>query len=130
MRKFAQILFTISLSLMVVGLLDTPEASARTQYQKAMGKLYPDLLKKHGTGAEGKKKLSCKTCHPGKTKKKRNDYGVALGKAIGKKNEKDEDKIKKAFETIAKEKSGKDKEKTFGELIKDGKLPGGDKEAN
>lgn len=130
MRKFAQIVLGLSLCLAVVGILDTPEAAARTQYQKQMGKLYPELLKKHGTGKEGAKKFSCKACHPGKTKKKRNDYGVALSKALGKKNEKDEDKIKEAFEKVAKEKSGKDKEKTYGELIKDGQLPGSEKEAN
>ncbi len=130
MRKTVQILFTMSLGLMVIGLLDTSEAHARKQYRDAMNKVYPDLAKKHGTGKEGKKSLSCKVCHPGKTKKKRNDYGVALGKAIGKKNEKDEDKLKKAFEKIAKEKSSKDKEKTFGELIKAEKLPGSEKAAN
>jgi hypothetical protein len=129
MRKTVQILFTCSLALMVVGLLDTSDAHARKQYRDAMNKAYPELTKKHGTGKEGKKNLSCKVCHPGKTKKKRNDYGAALGKALGKKNEKDEDKLKKAFEKIAKEKSSKDKEKTFGELIKDNKLPGSDKEA-
>ena len=129
MRKTVQILFTCSLALMVVGLLDTSDAHARKQYRDAMNKIYPELAKKHGAGAEGKKSLSCKVCHPGKTKKKRNDYGAALAKALGKKNQKDKDKIKEAFEKIAKEKSSKDKEKTFGELIKDGKLPGSDKAA-
>ncbi|MFK7820344.1 MAG: hypothetical protein AB8G99_16605 [Planctomycetaceae bacterium] len=130
MRNFAKVALSLSAALMVVGMMDTPEANARTQYQKQMGKIYPDLLKKHGTGKEGAKKFSCKVCHPGKTKKKRNDFGVALTKAMGKKNQKDEAKIKEAFEKVAKEKSGKDKAKTYGELIKDGKLPGSEKEAN
>ncbi len=123
MRKCVHILFTLSLGLMLVGIVGTQEASARQQYQKALGKIYPDLLKKHGKGEEGKKKFECKVCHPGKSKKQRNDYGTALAKALGKKNEKDEDKIKEAIEKVAKEESST-KGKTFGDLIKDGKLPG------
>lgn len=129
MRSCTRLLATIAFGLLVIGVLDAPEASARSQYEKAMRKIYPDLLKKHGK-APDQKKFDCKVCHPGKTKKKRNDYGVALSKAIGKKNEKDEDKIKEAFEKVAKEKSTKDKSKTYGELIKDGELPGTEKEAN
>lgn len=129
MRKFAQILLSCSLALLVVGVLDAPEAQARTQYQKAMGKIYPKLLEKHGKKKGDTKKFDCTVCHAGKTKKKRNDYGAALAKALGGKKVKDEDKIKKAFETVAKEKSTKDSKKTYGELIKDNKLPGTDKEA-
>lgn len=130
MRKYAQLLFTLALGFLFFGTADVQEAHARSQYQKQMGKLYPALLKEKGSGEEGKKKFKCSVCHPGKTKKKRNDYGVALSKAIGKKNEKDTDKIKKAFEKVAKEKSTKDKAKTYGELIEEKKLPGTDKEAN
>ncbi len=126
MRTYARILFTLSLGLLIIGTVDTQDAQARSQYEKAMGKLYPELLKKHGTEKSGKKKFDCKICH-GKTKKKRNDYAKALEKALGKKKETDADKIKEALEKIAKEKSTIDKAKTYGELIKDGKLPGSDK---
>ncbi len=93
-----------------------------------MTKTYPDLAKKHG-GDTGK--LGCAVCHPkdAKEKKKaRNNYGAALGKVVGKKNQTDEDKIKEALTKIEKEKSA-DGTKTFGDLIKEGKLPGTDEVA-
>jgi hypothetical protein len=77
-----------------------------------------------------KEETKCAACHNGgDDKKKRNDFGNALGEVIvgkdvgGKKNEPDVAKIKKALEAVAKEKSGTEG-KTFGELIKSGKLPG------
>jgi hypothetical protein len=100
---------------------------ARAQYKAAFQKAYPDLTKKLG-----KKVVSCAVCHPTKKKKERNDFGTAVGKAVfskdvgGKKNEKDKDKLKKAIEAAVKEKSSTDG-KTFGDLIKDGKLPGTEK---
>jgi len=68
-------------------------------------------------------KTKCYVCHASKNKKKRNDYGKALKKIIGKKNEKDIKKIIAALDKVAKEKSSV-KGKTFGDLIKEGKLPG------
>ena len=85
-------------------------------YEKEIGKL--------------KDETKCAACHNGgDDKKKRNDYGVAMTDALvgkdvgGKKNETDVAKIKKALEVIAKQKSGTEG-KTFGDLIKEGKLPG------
>ena len=73
------------------------------------------------------KKLKCNVCHYGKKKKNRNDYGTALAKEFAKnkkkKNEKDVAIIKEVFKKVLKKKS-KVKGKTFGDLIKDGKLPG------
>lgn len=100
-------------------------ASARPQYKKPFEAAYPDLVKKHGKDG---KSLSCAVCHPVKDKKKRNDYGVALTKALGKKNEKDKDKIKEALKKAEKEKNKAGK--TYGELIKAGELPGGKDAAN
>lgn len=132
MRTFVRLLATATLGLMIVGVLDTPEASARKQYQTQMGKQYPDLLKEKGDKKGDKTTMNCNTCHvKGKSKKKRNDYGVALEKALGKdKKTKDTAIIKKAFEKVEKEKSVKDKAKTYGELIKEKKLPGTEKAAN
>jgi hypothetical protein len=63
----------------------------------------------------------CFVCHVGKSRKNRNSYGMALSKSL--KNEKDKDKIK---EVIGKAESEKSPDgKTFGELIKEHKLPGG-----
>ena len=94
-------------------------ASARPKYQAVMSKTYEDLTKKHGKDG----KLSCAVCHPTKSKKERNNYGAALGKALEKKNETDEAKIKEALVKTEKEKSATEG-KTFGDLIKAGELPG------
>ncbi|MEQ9409362.1 MAG: hypothetical protein RIK87_16620 [Fuerstiella sp.] len=100
-------------------------ASARPKYAAVMSTAYPDLTKKHGKN----NKLSCAVCHPSKSKKKRNNYGVEVGKGLTKKNESDEEKIKEA---LTKAEAGKShvEGKTFGDLIKAGELPGDDKEAN
>lgn len=91
------------------------QAQARPQYVKAFTGLYPD----NKAAAEAK----CGICHPVMDKKERNDYGIALTKLLGEKNQKDEAKIKEALQKAEGEKSGT-AGKTFGELIKEGKLPG------
>lgn len=105
--------------MFAIVLLTGQSAFARPQYQKAMGIAYPDLVKKHGKNG----KLSCSVCHPAKSKKERNNYGAAFAKAVGKKSEKDAEKLKAALKKIEKEKSATEG-KTFGDLIKEGKLPG------
>lgn len=112
----------VLLSFLVI---NSDNATARPGYKKPFEAAYPDLVKKHGKDG---KSLSCAVCHPVKDKKKRNDYGVALTKALGKKNEKDKDKIKEALKKAEKEKNKAGK--TFGELIKAGELPGGKDAAN
>ncbi|HUY91185.1 MAG TPA: hypothetical protein VMV10_20775 [Pirellulales bacterium] len=68
-------------------------------------------------------KAKCNVCHFGKEKKNRNDYGKALDKLLDKKKDiKDKVKIQKALDTVAEEKSAAGP--TFGELIKEHKLPG------
>ena len=106
-------------------LVVAPSAEARPKYKSEFQKLYPDLVKKLG-----KTKVGCNVCHPKteKSKKKRNDYGVALTKILGKKNETDVAKIKMALEKVAKEKNKASE--VFGDKIKAGKLPGGEKAAN
>jgi hypothetical protein len=64
----------------------------------------------------------CFICHVGKSKKNRNAYGMALSKVIMK-MEKDKAKISAAIGKIEGEKSPDGA--TFGELIKENKLPGG-----
>lgn len=90
---------------------------ARPNYKGAFEKTYEAVVKNEGKDG----KLTCAVCHEGDDKKKRNNYGEALTKNIAK-MEKDEAKIKEAFEKTAKEKSAV-KDKTFGDLLKDGKLP-------
>lgn len=110
MRKM---ICAVAASLMLLAALSSG-VEARPAYKTAFDKLYPDVTKA--------KKTSCAVCHPEKSKKVRNDYGTALGKVVAK-NEKDKDKIEDALEKIEKEKSSV-KDKTFGDLLKEGKWPG------
>ena len=103
----------------VVGLIFASafsSADARPKYKAGFEKKYPKVVE--GTA---EKKIDCGVCHPDKDKKVRNNYGEALGKAIAK-NEADEKKIEEALGKIESEKSAV-KDKTFGDLLKDGKLP-------
>jgi cytochrome c2 len=68
----------------------------------------------------------CNVCHVGKSKKDRNAYGEALNALLDRKTDmKDTAKIQAALNTVAEQKSSPDAP-TFGELIKQGKLPGGE----
>ena len=78
--------------------------------------------------ASAVKSAKCYVCHKGKKKKDRNVYGDALSKLLDKKKDKkNKEKIRSALEKVAKLKSDPKDEKspTFGELIEQGKLPGG-----
>ena len=105
--------------LFAIVALTGDSASARPKYHTAANAAYPDLVKKHGKDG----KLGCAMCHPVKDKKKRNNYGAAVGKFVGKKNQTDVDKIKEALKKAEDEKSATEG-KTFGDLIKAGELPG------
>ena len=66
----------------------------------------------------------CNVCHAGSSKKERNAYGNALADLLDKKEDKkDTAKIRGALEKVAAMPSG-DGKPTFGELMKQGKLPG------
>ena len=103
------------LALAAANVCFAPTADARPNYNKEFWDYYPSL-KDHKDTAK------CDVCH-GKEKKVRNDYGKAVGEALGGSKVMDAEKIKAAFKTAEDKKSGTDG-KTFGELIKDGKLPG------
>jgi len=90
------------------------QAEARPNYLKAFTAEYPNV-----TAA---KDVKCGVCHPEKSKKVRNDYGKAVGGALGAKKVKDAEKLKEAFAASAK-KPSKTEGKTFGDLLKEGKLP-------
>lgn len=71
----------------------------------------------------------CNVCHAGSNKKERNAYGNALAELLDKKEDaKNVEKIRKALETVAAMPSdpAKADAPTFGGLIEQGKLPGGD----
>lgn len=73
-------------------------------------------------GVAAAKDTKCGICHEGEPKDKTwNNYGQAFGKALGKKKA-DDAETKAALGKAAGEKSAVEG-KTFGDLIKDGKLP-------
>ena len=93
-------------------------AHAKPKYKTVFEKTYEKVVKDNGKDG----KLNCLVCHAeGDDKKKRNNYGEALAKII-KKGETDDAKVKEALEKTEKEKSAV-ADKTFGDLLKDGKLP-------
>lgn len=113
MKKFTALLGLVAVAGLF--LFSAPQkAEARAQYIKAFVGKY-DI-------AEAKEK-KCGVCHGegGKNKKVVSDYGKALAKALGKKNEKDADAIGAALTKI--ESEGDVDGKTYGDLLKDGKLP-------
>ncbi|MEY3205311.1 MAG: hypothetical protein RLZZ21_1642 [Planctomycetota bacterium] len=73
----------------------------------------------------------CNVCHVGKSKKDRNAYGNALAEKLDKKEDaKNVEKIRKVLEEVAALPSdpAKADSPTFGKLIEEGKLPGGNTE--
>lgn len=111
------------------------DGQARPQYLNQGAKVTegeaPGLATMYPSIADEVKTKKCNVCHIGATDKKtRNDFGIALHKALGgkdlakdKTNERDIAKIKAALKKIEAEKSSV-AGKTFGDLIKEGKLPG------
>ncbi|REK19610.1 MAG: hypothetical protein DWQ37_00670 [Planctomycetota bacterium] len=78
------------------------------------------------------KKAKCNVCHKGKKKKDRNAYGDALAELLDKKADaKNTAKIQEALEKVSAMQSNPDdpNSPTFGDLLKEGKLPGGDEDA-
>ena len=75
-------------------------------------------------------KTKCSICHDNAKKKPngtsdkkfRNPYGTALDELLSKDDKKDKEKIYKALETISSQKAP-DTDKTYGERIKEYKLP-------
>jgi hypothetical protein len=99
--------------LFVAGIL-VSQAQARPTYCKLFIGTYENVPEA--------KDAKCAICHPGKEKKERNIYGIALTKFLGQENVKEETKVKEAFQKAEAEKSAVN-DKTFGDLLKAGKLP-------
>jgi hypothetical protein len=108
---------TVAVAALAIVALVPTAARARTEYKEAFAKNYADKVKP----------VDCNLCHDkkaGKNKKIRNEYGKAVGTALGAKSVDDEDKIIKALKEAEKSKAKGAKE-TFGELIEAGKRPAG-----
>lgn len=89
-------------------------AEARPLYLKHFAAEYPEIK-------DAIDKAKCTVCHPVAKKAVQNDYGMALGKALGAKNVKNANAIKDAVKEV--EKVERKDGKTFGEVIESGELP-------
>jgi predicted ATP-dependent protease len=118
------------LGFVVLG-LNIPTAQAVPEFKKKFDAKYVEASadEKFKTAAEEAK---CNVCHYGKSKKNRNDYGLALSELL-KKDDYKADRIKaqpeqvekeiyEAFEKIEAVKSTNGQ--SYGERIKSGELPG------
>jgi hypothetical protein len=125
------LLVTLAVLCSVV-FLGSSRAVAIPKFKSAFAKEYVNK-EKNPEFAELVKKTSCWLCHNydpenPKKKEKRNRYGSELSKLLDKKKDKkDVKKMAEAFKQVAQlHVDPKDKKSpTYGELIKQGKLPGG-----
>lgn len=121
-----------TLALVQALLIAIPQkADAIPPFMKEFVKTYVDEESKDSQEAAFAKVVTeakCHVCHKGKSKKDMNPYGAELKKLLDKKTDKkDIKKINAALEKVAAMKSDTKDEKapTFGDLIKEHKLPGG-----
>jgi hypothetical protein len=130
MKSVCSFGLTAVVALASLAALNVGTAHARKQYSDEFVKTYitdsPSTPAQKAIEADVKA-VKCGVCHvgPGGSKKKeRNAYGAALQKQL-EKNEKDTGKIKAGLEAIAKDSSNPADAKapTFGDLLKEGKLP-------
>jgi hypothetical protein len=118
------ILIVLSAGL-VIGLSQSPARAIKPFLEEFKGKyVKPDGTDGDKEFAAKVEKQQCNVCHMGKSKKMRNDYGKALGKFVKKEDKDAKEKIQEALDKAAEEKSADGK--TFGELIKEHQLPGGE----
>ena len=121
MKVFAVLLFAM------IATTSLPSAHARPLYMRGFAEEYPKI-------ETLTRAAKCQVCHCTEQKRAINEYGQALAKALKEKNVKDKKKMEEAIVKIESEKSKVPKEpgskemKTFGELIKEGKLPGTNEE--
>ncbi len=107
-------LSVLTVVVLFVGAVLGRQAQARPNYCKTFIAQYENVKEA--------KEAKCAICHPGKEKKERNVYGVALSKCLGAEKITDEAKIKESLKKVEGEKSAVEG-KSFGDLLKDGKLP-------
>ncbi len=142
MKKFCLVSFSALTAMLLVFAFSTEQAQSRPPYAKAFAAKF---VKADSTDPAEKafaaavKSAKCGVCHEGESKKNRNVFGKQLAEIIKPKDapadwkgEKDPKKIEEAFEkALAAHVDAKDpKSPTFGDLIKAGKLPGGEPKAS
>jgi uncharacterized protein YxeA len=140
MKKLVMTLFGVVVAgSTVLGILAST-AKSRPQYYAQFQKMYvkSDGSQQDQDFAKEVKDAKCQVCHaPGKDRKLRNSYGKELAKVInpddatGFKGERDKTKIDEALKKVADMHvdPNDSKSPTYGELIKEGKLPGGEAKA-
>jgi hypothetical protein len=130
MRKLSLLVLS-GLTAMAMLLATTRPALATKPFKDEFDKKYNVKSPSSDTEkslAEKVNTAKCNVCHEGTSKKKRNVYGQAVNVYLKKADMKDIAKIQEALAKVEADHSvkGDDKSPTFGDLIKQGKLPGGD----
>lgn len=121
------VIFTVLLlaAITVAGTI-VRDAYAIPPFKKEFDAMYV----KEGTDfAKKVDEVKCNVCHVGTNKKERNAYGEELSKLLDRKTDMNNpEKIKEALKKVGEMHSKSDDEAspTFGDLIKEGKLPGGE----
>lgn len=128
MNRSSRYAWVVGFGLALVVGASAREAFAIKQFLDEFKAVYV----KEGTPlAAAVEKAKCNVCHVGKSKKDRNAYGDALAERLDKKEDaKNVEKIRKALDEVAALSSDPSKADapTFGALIEEGKLPGGNAE--
>ncbi len=132
MKKFGAFLFCCFVLTSAVSFVQVDTALARSTYAKAFVEKYvgeetTDTQK--ALAAEIKRVKKCNICHDPKkdesgkaSKKNRNPFGQTLAKHMTETDKKDKEKALKMLEKIEGEKA-EGSDKSFGEIIKSGKVP-------
>ena len=131
MKRASLLIATGLMVACVVSILTADRASAYGEFKKEFVKKYiheDSSAANDAALAAAAKKANCNVCHKGKDRKNRNAYGDALNKYITKKDRKKPEKIQGALDKVEADPSdpGKPGSPSFGQLIKEGKLPAGD----
>lgn len=118
-------LLTAGLTTML--LLGAGQAGAYSEFQREFWKTYTRGKEADPDFRKLTRKAKCMLCHLDKDHKTNNRYGLALAELLGEEDKKDKDKIVEAILSVADQSSDPESEgsPTFGELIGEGKLPGG-----
>jgi len=111
-----------------------PSAMAIGQFKDEFEGLYVkqgSIEAKDVAFAAAVRQARCNICHAGSSKKDHNGYGQALAVLLDRREDRDnKEKIREVLGQVFRMKSNPDDDKspTYGELIEQGKLPGGNPE--
>ncbi|MDA7980091.1 MAG: hypothetical protein MPJ50_15095 [Pirellulales bacterium] len=126
MKKLVTFTLLALMGLSVAGAV-VRDAFAIPPFKKEFDAMYV----KEGTEfAKKVEEVKCNVCHVGTNKKDRNAYGEELAKLLDRKTDMNKPaKIKEALKKVEEMKSvaGDDNSPSFGKLLQEGKLPGGEK---